>query len=95
MAELQHNTGPLQVQFSSVQDGINTGPLQVQFSSVQDGIYALGKPHNYALHHRLRKSANVAFETVPLNVRLIDDGPLSSFQTSRPRVGVRRKKLYY
>ena len=50
----------------------------LEFSSVQDGIYALGKAHN------MRPARlSVVSPTSPLkrsNVRLIDDGPLSSFQ---------------
>ena len=42
--------------------------LHVSYSSVQDGIYALGKAH-------MRSTPSLSLS----NVRLIDDGPLSSF----------------
>jgi len=51
----------------------------VQFSSVQDGISALGKPHNYALHSVSQKFPQRCLRNGS-NVRLTDDGPLSSFQ---------------
>ena len=41
----------------------------VQFSSVQDGIYVLGKAHK-RLTPSIRSLPNVAFETVPMFVRL-------------------------
>ena len=47
---------------------------QVQFSSVQDGIYALGKAHM-----RSQKFPQLCLWNGS-NVRLIDDGFLSSFQ---------------
>ena len=51
----------------------------VQFNSIQDGIYALGKAHNMRSAPSFRSVPNVAFENGS-NVRLIDYGPLSSFQ---------------
>ena len=61
----------------------------VQFSSVQFKMVSTRsiKPIIKRSTPSLRKSPNVAFETVP-HVRLIDDSPLSSFQTSGPRFGV-------
>ena len=50
------------------------------FSSVQDSIYTLGKAHNYAFHAVCQNVPNVAFERNGSNIRLIDDGPFSSFQ---------------
>ena len=43
--------------------------VQVQFSSVQDGIYALEKAHMHSTPS-LRSVPKVAFETVPMFVRL-------------------------
>ena len=43
--------------------------MTVQFCSVQDGIYALGKAHMRSTPS-LRSFPNVAFETVPMFVRL-------------------------
>ena len=51
-------------------------------SSVQDGIYALGEARmrsNQSLRSFPKVAFDSKFETVPI-VRLIDDGPLSSFQ---------------
>ena len=50
-----------------------------QFSSVQDGICSLGGKKTYALHHVSQKFPQRCFRNGS-NVRLIDDGPLSSFQ---------------
>ena len=47
----------------------------VQLALDQDGIYALGESHMRATKS-VRRFPNVAFNTV----RLIDDGPFSSFQ---------------
>ena len=67
------------VQFSSVEfKMLSTEKKEndVQFCSVQDGIYALGKAHMcYTLS--LRSFPNAANGS---NIRLIDDGPPSSFQ---------------
>ena len=55
----------------------------VQFSSIPDGIYALAKAHTRSTP-TLRRFYNVVFDTVPAIIRLIDDGPLSSFQGTPP-----------
>ena len=56
----------------------------VQLSSVQDGIYALGKPIYMRSTPSLRDFPNVALETVPINVGLIDDdGPFSQSSQGR------------
>ena len=52
--------------------------LAVQFSSVQDGIYALGKAHMRSTPSL--RSFPKRYLWNNLNIRLIDDGPLSSFQ---------------
>ena len=51
-------------------------------NSVQDGIYVLGNAHMRSTPS-LRSFPNVAFENGS-NVRLIDGGPLSSFQRRSP-----------
>ena len=59
-------------------------PRDPLFSSVQDGIYALGKADAYCAPLRLSEvSPTLPFKQ--FNVRLIDDGPRSSFQ-GRPAV---------
>ena len=55
------------------------GFYSVQFNSVQDCTYALGKAHMRSIPS-LRGFPNVAFKIASSNVRLIDDGLLSSFQ---------------
>ena len=58
---------------------ISVGCLMTQVSSVQDCMNSVGKAHYYALHPVSQKFPQRRLRNCS-NVRLIDDGSLSSFQ---------------